>query len=219
MNGFNYKKFFIFLKVMALVMFIMAVTLVTRKAVGSEPMYTKDELEHFQDDDERRFFKGCFQDSDAYDKLRGVSRATLTIVCTFARTYGYTVAVHSALRGDGEQLGANVMEHSDFGASRHFIGMALDVSFSSGGTYVVSQRVKILRYRGVLKNWGRFVKGLKLIPLIGMGCYPNQVRPFIHIDLRGFPASWGRIDPTGTNYIAYAACMWWIEDKLKEELL
>ena len=180
-----------------------------------------EEVVHHQRDDEKRFFTSCLQDPTQWESmhLNHVSKATLTIVCAFAWKYGYVAYFNSTLRGDGKKLiGTLPQSHIPYRKSRHAIGMAVDVVFTPTWAEGVplSKRGKLLMYRKTLQDYVQFLRENKLTKIVTRSCYPHQNNPFIHIDARGIPASWGRVEEEGAKYIAYSACLAWIEKELKE---
>lgn len=179
-----------------------------------------DEVVHHQRADEQRFFGSCLRDSVQWESMHldHVSKATLTITCMFAWRYGYKAYFTSTLRGDARQLiGTQPQAHIPYRRSRHDIGMAADVVFTPvwAESVPLSERAKLLLYRKTLQDYHQFLLENKLTGIVTESCYPHQRTPFIHIDARGKRASWGRIEGTGDSYISYAACLKWIEEKLK----
>ena len=180
-----------------------------------------EEVVHHQRDDERRFFRSCLKDTSQWESmyLDYVSKATLTIVCQFAWNYGYKVYFNSTLRGDARQLiGTHPQSHIPYKKSRHAIGMAVDVQFHPqwADGVPLSYKGKLLLYRKNLDDFNNFLIRNKLTRLVTKSCYPNQNGPFIHVDARGKPASWGRLQNKGDQYVSYAACLAWIDKELKE---
>ena len=170
--------------------------------------------------DTERYYQDCFTKRQFRNKLRGVRIPVIDLVCDFVRSqnYYYKIVIHSGLRvahAHETDIGAMPAEHNGkWHGSRHLIGMALDFHLESEHTRSRGKTERLRAYDLQIRELRRFLQDRYVFESVGWGLYCNQNNPFFHLDTRGTDARWSRLEPTGTNYVAFDKCIDYIEDRI-----
>ena len=120
------------------------------------------------------------------------------LICEFVIKYDKHFVFHSGFRKRGQ----------------HPLGKAIDAHyFDYRG---LNELGKLLFFRIDLRDMREFLKDKGYFYLVGLGIYPNQKNPFIHLDTRMRFARWARLVPQGTDYVTISLGEEWLEDRIEE---
>ena len=137
------------------------------------------------------FFNHCFDFS-----TEKIDRALLAVVCSFLERNDRPYFHHSGWRG-------NSGNHS---------GNALDFRLTDYQDMNRNQVLSAFLYD--VELFQSYLEEIGILDKVGLGIYPQSRNPFIHLDLRGKRARWGRLNG---RYVGFERAMNWMTRQLNPE--